>query len=250
MTLKLTIKDVERITVNVPFTPRCQVWNSREQYQWSISEVVRVTTDVPDLVGYGETMLHYTWGRVPDDAIARVKGRNPADFLGDDTLGAGLQMAIYDLVGKALGVPAHRLLNLPRVREWCPISWWNVDMSPEDWAAEAQEAVSKGYTSHKLKGRPWWDIYAQIEAHTREIQELAGQRQHIYEQQRQIQGSLAPLGREGEEGALRARYIATLGELEDRLATLAAEEQRLKAENARLEEEASKQLAGLTSHIG
>src|SRR6187549_1703169 len=164
MTLKLTIKDVERITVNVPFTPRTQVWNLREQYQWSISEVVRVTTDVPDLVGYGETMLHYTWGRVPDDAIARVKGRNPADFLGDDTLGTGLQMALYDLVGKALGVPAHRLLNLPRVREWCPISWWNVDMSPEDWAAEAQEAVSQGYTSHKLKGRPWWDIYAQIEA--------------------------------------------------------------------------------------
>ena len=164
MTLKLTIKDVERITVSVPFTPRCQVWNTREQYQWTISEVVRVTTDAPDLVGHGETMPHYTWGRVPNDAIARVKGRNPADFLGDDTLGAGLQMAMYDLVGKALGVPAHRLLNLPRVREWCPISWWNVDMSPEDWAAEAQEAVSKGYTSHKLKGRPWWDIYAQIEA--------------------------------------------------------------------------------------
>ena len=31
-------------------------------------------------------------------------------------------------------------------------------------AAEAAEAVSRGYTSHKIKGRPWWDIYAQIEA--------------------------------------------------------------------------------------
>jgi len=29
MTLKLTIKDVERITGSVPFTPRCQVWNAR-----------------------------------------------------------------------------------------------------------------------------------------------------------------------------------------------------------------------------
>ncbi len=164
MSLKLTIKDVERITVSVPFTPRTAAWNYREQFQWTISEVVRVTSDAPDLVGYGETMLHYTWGRVPDDAIARVRGRNPADFLGDDTLGAGLQMALYDLVGKALGVPVHRLFNLPQVREWCPISWWNVDMSPEDWAAEAQEAVHKGYTSHKLKGRPWWDLYAQVEA--------------------------------------------------------------------------------------
>lgn len=162
MTIK--IKEVERITVHVPFTPRCQVWCAREQYQWDISEVIRITTDVPDLVGYGETMLHYTWGRVSDEAIARVKGRHPAEFLGDDSLGAGLQMAIYDLVGKANGVPVYKLFNLPRAREWCPISWWNVDMSPEDFAAEAREAVSKGYTSHKIKARPWWDIYEQVTA--------------------------------------------------------------------------------------
>ena len=160
----LKITDVERITVHVPFTPRSHIWCAREQYQWGISEVVRVTTDVPDLVGYGETMPHYTWGRVSDEAIARVKGRTPAEFLGDESLGAGLQMAIYDLVGRANGVPVYKLFNLPRVREWCPISWWNVDMSPADFAAEASEAVSKGYTSHKIKARPWWDIYAQVEA--------------------------------------------------------------------------------------
>ena len=162
--MKITIKDVERITVNVPFTPRCKVWCAREQYQWDISEVVRVTTDVPDLVGYGETMPHYTWGRVTDEAVEKVRGANAAEFLGDDSLGAGLQMAIYDLLGKAHGVPVSRLFNLPRVREWCPISWWNVDMTPEDFAAEAREAVEKGYTAHKIKGRPWWDIYAQVEA--------------------------------------------------------------------------------------
>jgi L-alanine-DL-glutamate epimerase-like enolase superfamily enzyme len=158
------IRDVERIVVDVPFTPRCQEWNAREVWQWRISEVIRITTDTPDLVGYGETILHYTWGRVPDWAIERVRGGNPADFLGDDTLGAGLQMALYDLVGKCLGVPAYRLFNLPRVREWCPISWWNIDMPPEALAAEAQEAVATGYTSYKIKARPWWDIYAQVEA--------------------------------------------------------------------------------------
>ena len=162
--MKIKIKDVERITVHVPFTPRCKIWCAREQYQWDISEVVRVTTDVPDLVGYGETMPHYTWGRVSDEAIEKVKGANAAQFLGDDSLGAGLQMAIYDLVGKAYEVPAHRLFNLAQVRQWCPISWWNVDMSPQDFAAEAQEAVARGYTSHKIKGRPWWDIRAQVEA--------------------------------------------------------------------------------------
>lgn len=158
------IVDVERIVVDVPFTPRCEIGNAREIWQWRISEVIRITTDVPDLVGYGETILHYTWSRVPDSAIERVKGRNPAEFLGDDSLGAGLQMAIYDLVGKALGVPAYRLFNLPKVREWCPISWWNIDMSPEDFAAEAQEALAKGYTSYKIKARPWWDVYEQVAA--------------------------------------------------------------------------------------
>ena len=157
------IKDVERIVVDVPFTPRCQEWNAREVWQWRISEVIRVTTDVPDLVGYGETILHYTWSRTPDAAVEAVRGGNPADWLGDDTLGAGLQMALYDLVGKALGVPVYRLFNLPRVREWCPISWWNIDMPPEANAAEAAEAVAAGYTSYKIKIRPWWDVYEQVE---------------------------------------------------------------------------------------
>ncbi len=164
MPAKLRINDVERIALDVPFTPRCQEWNAREVWQWRISEVIRITTDAPGIVGYGETILHYTWGRVPDEAIERVRGGNPADFLGDDSLGAGLQMALYDVVGKALGVPVYRLFNLPRVRQWCPISWWNIDMPPEAFAEEAQEALAQGYTSYKIKARPWWDIYAQVEA--------------------------------------------------------------------------------------
>ncbi|HET6384296.1 MAG TPA: mandelate racemase/muconate lactonizing enzyme family protein [Armatimonadota bacterium] len=158
------ITDVERIVVDVPFTPRCQIWNAREVWHWRISEVIRIQTDTPGLVGYGETILFYTWSRVSDAAIERVKGHNPAEFLGDDSLGAGLQMAIYDLCGKTLGVPAYRLFNLPRVREWCPISWWNIDMPPEAFADEAQEALAKGYTSYKIKARPWWDVFEQVDA--------------------------------------------------------------------------------------
>jgi hypothetical protein len=89
------------------------------------------------------------------------------------------------------------------------------------------------------------EIYGQIETHNKRLQEIEYERQAIYQQQQQIQGSLAPLGREGEEGALRSRYVATLGELEDRLAALGAEQQRLNAENARLEQEAKKRLAAL-----
>jgi L-alanine-DL-glutamate epimerase-like enolase superfamily enzyme len=72
-------------------------------------------------------------------------------------------MAIYDVAGKAEGIPAHRLIG-EKVRDVCPISWWAIDMPPEDWAAEAKTAVELGYTSLKLKARPWRDIFAQVEA--------------------------------------------------------------------------------------
>ncbi len=164
MLRNLKITDVERIVVAVPFTPRCEKWNIREVYQWRISEVIRLSTNSPDIVGFGETIIHYTFCCVSDESIERVKGGNPADFLGDDSLGAGLQMAIYDVVGKAFGVPVYRLFNLPRVRKWCPISWWNIDFPPEEFAAEAKKALEHGYTSYKIKARPWWDIYEQVKA--------------------------------------------------------------------------------------
>jgi len=159
----LRIKEIERITLRVPFTPRVRQWNALLAWQWQIVEVIRVITD-DGTVGYGETLPHYTWGRVPDAAIARAQGRNPVELLGDDTLGAGLQMALYDVVGKALGVPVHRLFNLPKVRDWCPIAWWNTKMGPQDLAAEAQDAVKQGYIYHKFKARPFICVYEQVEA--------------------------------------------------------------------------------------
>jgi L-alanine-DL-glutamate epimerase-like enolase superfamily enzyme len=162
MAAPLKITDVERIVLNVPFTPRCEEWNALLVWNWTVVEVIRVTTDA-GLVGYGETLLHYSWGRVSDEAVARVRGANPADFLGDDSLGPGLQMAIYDVVGKALEVPVSSLLG-PRVREWCPIAWWNTKMTPRALAEEAREAVAAGYTFHKFKARPWIDVYEQVAA--------------------------------------------------------------------------------------
>ncbi len=159
----LRIKAIERITLRVPFKPRNQKWNALLVWQWQIVEVIRVTTD-DGTVGYGETLPHYTWGKVPDQAIARVKGRNPVEFLGDDSLGAGLQMALYDVVGKALEVPVHRLLNLPKVREWSPLAWWNTKTGPADLAADAQDAVAQGYIYHKFKARPFIDVFEQVEA--------------------------------------------------------------------------------------
>lgn len=160
--MSLRITDVETIPLQVPLAPRHDVHMQRLDGNWSLIEVWRLTTN-NGLVGYGETIAEYTWGRSPVELAAKVKGRNPFDLLWDDSFGAGLQMALWDLAGKAMGVPCNRLLG-STVREAAPISWWCLDMDPDEWATEAQLAVSSGYTSIKLKGRAWRDVFAQIEA--------------------------------------------------------------------------------------
>ena len=159
---KLTITGVERIWVSVPLKERHARHLTRENWDWTVFELLRVSTD-SDLVGVGETMCYYTWGRVPQEQIDRVVGHSPFEFLWDDTLGAGLQMALFDLAGKALGIPTYKLMGTA-VREWCPVSWWTNDMSTKDWLDEMREAVSLGYMSAKLKARPWRDFKGQIDA--------------------------------------------------------------------------------------
>lgn len=91
------------------------------------------------------------------------------------------------------------------------------------------------------------ETYGQIDGQRRRIEEIERERKAAYKQQQQIQGSLAPLGREGDEGALRTRYVGTLGSIEDRLAALADEEQRLNEGIAQLEREAQARLAALSA---
>ncbi len=158
----MKVTDIERIVVDVPFTERQQRITQRTVYNWSILELCRVTADTGD-VGWGETVIHYTHQRVTDASVERVLHTSPAEAMWDDSIGAGLQMALFDLVGKITGVAAHQLLGT-KVRAATPISWWCSHASPEDWTAEAVDAVAAGYTSLKNKPRPWWDIYAQVEA--------------------------------------------------------------------------------------
>jgi len=155
----MRVTGVERLLVDIPFYDVPDRNMARDVSGWHISEVCRVTTD-SDLVGYGETLPNYTWGRVTDAGVARVHGKTPAECMWDDSLGAGLQMALFDLAGKEAGVPIYRLLG-HKVRDWCPLSWWCIDMPPEDMAAEAARAVELGYTAHKQKARPWFDVIEQ-----------------------------------------------------------------------------------------
>jgi len=151
----MKVTHVETFCLNLPFHPRPERHMHRASTHGERVEVCRVETDA-GIVGYGE-------GGTGPGPIARVLHRPPAESLWDDTVGLGLQMALLDVVGQAEGVPLYRLLGT-KVRDWCPLSWWAIDMPPEDWVAEAQEAVRHGYTSFKLKARPWRDILEQVDA--------------------------------------------------------------------------------------
>nr|HMN31621.1 enolase C-terminal domain-like protein [Caldilineaceae bacterium] len=153
------ITNVERILLVVPFVERVRREMERARiHRWAETEVIRVETDA-GVVGYGETIQNYTWGLVHD--TDRVLGRSPFELMWDDSLGPGLQMALFDVAGKLAGVPVYRLLG-QKVRDWCPMSFWDHDMSPEKYEIEAKKAVELGYTSLKIKARPWFDTYETV----------------------------------------------------------------------------------------
>lgn len=160
--MKITKVDVIRLDVPL----REQIWKYMGAidwanfYGWGVVDLFRIETD-EGISGIGEMLPYYTWSDVGKENVKRVIGKNPLDLLWDDSLGAGLQMAVYDLAGKALDRPCYKLLGL-KIRDVCPASWWVPDMSGEDWAEEAEEALRSGYTSLKVKARPWYDLAEQV----------------------------------------------------------------------------------------
>ncbi|MEW6750502.1 MAG: enolase C-terminal domain-like protein [Candidatus Latescibacterota bacterium] len=158
----MKITDVELIHLDVPFTPHTDPHMRYWLPHWRIVQLCRVALE-NGVVGWGETIPNYTWAKVPEGIAARIVGRQAGDLLWQDNLGAGVQMALFDAVGKTLGVPVHSLLG-SKVRDWCPLSWWAMDMPPADWVQQCTDAVAAGYTSAKLKARTWYDLHACIQA--------------------------------------------------------------------------------------
>lgn len=77
-------------------------------------EIIRATTDA-GLVGYGVKLYPIILGDECRMSPERVKEKSPI-FLVMMRSVLVSQMALYDVVGKALDVPVYRLFNLPKVR--------------------------------------------------------------------------------------------------------------------------------------
>jgi galactonate dehydratase len=157
--MNLTVKQVERIPISVPFREVPARNMVRELPHWTLFEICKVTLEC-GVTGFGETMQYYTFATVSDAAIARTIGKNAPEVMWDDSLGAGLQMALFDAVGRATETPVWALLG-SKHRDRPLISWWDIDMPGEDWVLECRQAMSEGYTDFKTKARPWFDLEEQ-----------------------------------------------------------------------------------------
>jgi len=165
----LIVDKVETVTVKLPYRAAPGRAMSRELPHWRYVEIFRVHLR-SGKIGIGETLLYYTWGVSTEAHIKRVVGKNAADFMWDDGLGAGLQIALFDAVAKTLDVPVYRLLGR-KVHDRTPLSWWNIDMRVDDMASECREALKLGYLSYKTKGRPWFDVWKQVDTAAKGVPE-------------------------------------------------------------------------------
>jgi galactonate dehydratase len=91
------------------------------------------------------------------EAVWRELVYTPAGGLIDGRLHgtavSGVEQALWDLNGRALGVPVHRLLGgalRDRIRLYANINRAVVDRSPAGFARAAAEAVAEGFTAVKL----------------------------------------------------------------------------------------------------
>lgn len=152
----MIIKDIEAIPLNMRYKPELMECVLRSGLRAGKGRVTLYRVELEGgAVGYGDQ------SGGPDDVAAFI-GQNAITGLTQIRQG-GVQMALFDAVGRALGVPAHELMGR-QVRDKVPFAYWTCDLSPEQWAEQAQRAAALGYRVYKFKCRPWWDPIEQIEA--------------------------------------------------------------------------------------
>lgn len=76
---------------------------------------------------------------------------------------AGIDQALWDIKGKALGVPVHQLLG-GKVRDRIKVYSWIGGDRPSDTARAAREAVNRGFTAVKMNGT---EELAYIDTHSK-----------------------------------------------------------------------------------
>ncbi len=108
------------------------------------------------LTGLGEGQ------KAPDAVVEKYVGTSPFDWVGDET-SLPLGTAMYDLMGKAAGIPVYKLFG-QRYRRWVPVSSWTVSTHPKRMAEAVQQYSAQGYTWMKFHLSPFENVFDQAEA--------------------------------------------------------------------------------------
>ena len=109
------------------------------------------------LVGLGESN-----GAEPETTLQKYIGTNPFDWVGDET-SLGLGTAMYDLMGKAAGVPVYKLFG-QAYRKLVPVGSWTVSADPSHMADAVRKYSKLGYTWLKFHLSPFENIFDQLSA--------------------------------------------------------------------------------------
>lgn len=94
------------------------------------------------------------------EALCRVPGGLRTGMLGMTALSA-MEQALWDIVGKAAGLPTYQLLGgavRERIRVYANINRATGDRSPEGFAASAAQALAEGFSD--VKCAPFDDVQA------------------------------------------------------------------------------------------
>ena len=165
----MKITSIETIPVKVPIRPEFRIRGSLGMHTESPFLLLRVHTD-DDLTGLGEVSCTPVWSgedQVTADHIIAdflepaVKGQDPRDIealtvkmrravAGNPFTKSGVEMALWDILGKSVGLPIYRLLG-GKVRETVPIKMSVSGAEPKRAAELAEWAMKQGLKALKVK---------------------------------------------------------------------------------------------------
>lgn len=166
----MKITRIETIPIKVPIKPELAIRSGRGgSHTVSPFLLVKVQTD-EGLVGLGEASCTPRWSGEDQVTAAHfinnylapiLVGENPIEveklcgkfrlaFSGNFFTKAAVEMALWDIAGKASGKPVYELLG-GKVREFVPTKWSVSGVEPERAADIARWAVAQGFGAMKVK---------------------------------------------------------------------------------------------------
>ena len=141
---ELKITDIEAHEVCPPFHDYNRRWLFRYHGLGIQLRTIYVAKTRSGLEGIGES-----WGRLPEnDPSSRYIGTSALDWIGD-TRNLAINMAVYDLIGKYLGLPCWKLIG-PRVRSWVPVAAWTASQPPRAWPKKRSTWPGGGFTGSSI----------------------------------------------------------------------------------------------------